>query len=449
MSFDLDLAPQIAASHDSELDLLAKLLMQPGLLGEIQPHIRDPKVFYYEPHKRIWEGIQAVAAENRPADFANVTAWLEARQLLETAVNRSLIRDMFAAATSPSDPLHLAEYLKDLYERRRIGEVGGLLQRLSSDVRMPLPEVRQRAEQAVYDCTQTDELGEIEPLSEILVRCWAEYEQRIAGEAPAQIPTGLYDLDAMLGGGLRIGTLTTIMGRPAMGKTASLLTLACKMATEVGVAIFSLEMSKQQLMERLIVRSGIPRDKWQQGIPLSDRESDRLVQVMQQMETLRAGIDDSSTPTIVEMGQKLRRMISRHQARNLPPLRVVFVDYLQLLCPGNGPQAIDALSRTTKALCALAKDLGVAVVLLSQVNRSKESQGDKRPTLSDARGSGTTEEDSAVVVGLYREAYYNPQYGPESEWILLKNRFGPTGTVKLLYEGSRMEFLNIEHRAAA
>jgi replicative DNA helicase len=440
----IDLTQGLPANHDVELQLLARLVFTPQVINDVMPLIRVPDFFYYESNASIWKAIQDLWSANQQVNLTTVQSWLENHGILGSKVDRSTIRDLMQDALIPTDPLSMVAQLDDLFQRRRLSWAGTAIVTLSSRLSVPLDEVRSEAESVAFEATRTEKLSELVSLDDLLIESWEQYEERMSGGIPQQIPTGLQDLDEMLGGGIRLGTLTVIQGRPAAGKTAALMTMARKMGQQNSVAIFSLEMSRAQLVERILVASGVNGKKWQRGIPFNDRESAKASNAISQNGGLSIWIDEKNPTTVAEIGSKIRRHQARVEAKGAPPLRCVFIDYLQLLCPGSGRGIlVDELSRTTKGLVAIAKELNIAIVLLSQISRANEKMGDKRPTLSDSRGGGCTEEDAAVVIGLYREAYYNPQAGPEAEFIVLKNRFGSTGTVKTIFDGPQMQFLDI------
>lgn len=441
----VDMTQGLPASHDVELQLLARMVFSPQVIDEVLPTIRDPAFFYFASNAAIWLGIKSLWAAREEVNLSTVSAWLENKGILGTTVSKQTIRDLMQDALIPTSPRSMVAQLDDLYQRRRLSAAGTEIVNLASSLSMPLDEVRSEAESLAFEATRTEKLSELAPIDELLIEAWEEYEQRLAGGIQQQIPSGLRELDDILGGGFRLGTLTVIQGRPACGKTSILMTLARHMGKENSVAIFSLEMSKAQLVERILVSSGTNGKKWQQGIPFSEIEATRASNAISRNAALSITIDERNPTSVAEIGSKIRRQQSRLEAQRLPPLRAIFVDYLQLLCPGSGKGIlVDELSRTTKGLVAIAKELNIAVILLSQISRANEKMADKRPTLSDSRGGGCTEEDAAVVIGLYREAYYNPTAGPEAELIVLKNRFGQVGTVKTIFDGPRMEFLGIK-----
>lgn len=436
------LIANVPASPETELELLARVLLTPACLNDVVPVLGSPEAFYYAPHRRIWEGILALLNNQKPIDVTAISVWLEDQKYLGEIVPRTLLREILEEGFYPRDPLLLASHLKELHSRREIGRAGEELISLSSHTEIPIEEVKDQAQKIVWSVTNEQTDRDLTTLESATFEYLDLLESRATGTGSPVIPTNLYDLDHMLGGGLRAGTLTTIMGRPAMGKSSAMFGLARSVANLGTVAIFSLEMTRDQIIERMV--SAIA------GIPVSDLvkitpEStawEKLGPALSVLSAMPVVIDDSYPITVHQIAAKLRQLGSRLKQSGKPPLKLVVIDYLQLLCSGSSTELVSELSRATKALVALAKELSVPIVLLSQINRSNEKTGDKRPTLSDGRGAGTIEEDSAVVIGLYREGYYTPSAKPFSEWIVLKNRFGPTGTVKLLWVGERMEFRN-------
>jgi len=255
------------------------------------------------------------------------------------------------------------------------------------------------------------------------------------------ITSGFYDLDAMTSGFQR-SDLIILAGRPSMGKTALALGIGANIAREhkLPVAIFSLEMSKEQLALRLLAgRSGIPSNRLRSG-RLSQTDFDPLVRAMDDIVELPIYIDDNANPTIMQIRSQVRRL----QAQQKGKLGLVLVDYLQLMEEG-GENRVQELSRITRSMKGLAREMNVPIVALSQLSRGVEQRTNKRPMMSDLRESGSIEQDADLVIMLYRDSYYNPD-SPDrnvAEVIICKHRNGPTGTVKLLFQPELTKFENL------
>ena len=279
-------------------------------------------------------------------------------------------------------------------------------------------------------------------MDRVLLSTFEEIEGRSQGAATAGLPVGFRDLDAMTQG-LQRSDLVIIAARPAMGKTAITLNMARNMARQhdLPVCVFSLEMSKEQLAYRLLaMEAGIENTRLRTG-RLHDDEWPLLGQGIHELAKLPIFIDDSATIGVLEMRSLCRRLV----AETGRELGMVVIDYLQLMDASGSDNRVQELSRITRGLKAMARELNVPVVALSQLSRGVESRTNKRPMLSDLRESGSIEQDADLVMMIYRDEYYNPDTPDRgiTELIISKHRHGPVGTVKLLFEPQFTRFRSV------
>lgn len=256
------------------------------------------------------------------------------------------------------------------------------------------------------------------------------------------IPCGFYDLDAMTQGFQR-SDLIIAAGRPSMGKTSFVLNIARNIAAfhKLPVAVFSLEMSKEQLVYRLLSSEvEIESGRLRAG-RISQNEWEPLGHAISALSQLPVFIDDTPNISVTEMRSKARRL----QAEQGGALGLVLIDYLQLMEGSGSENRVQELSRVTRALKGLARELSVPVIALSQLSRGVESRTNKRPMMSDLRESGSIEQDADLIIMLYRDEYYNPDTPDRgiAEIIITKHRNGPVGTVKLLFEPQFTRFRNL------
>jgi replicative DNA helicase len=255
------------------------------------------------------------------------------------------------------------------------------------------------------------------------------------------IATDFYDLDAMTGGFQR-SDLIIIAGRPSMGKTSFSLNIAHNVAKQnLTVAIFSLEMSKEQLSQRLLAtEANIESNRLRSG-RLAQNDLEKIIDAMSNLSILPIYIDDSSSLTVTQMRSQVRRL----QASQKGQLGLVLLDYLQLM-DGGSDNRVQELSRITRSLKGLAREVNVPVIALSQLSRAVESRNNKRPMMSDLRESGSIEQDADLVMMLYRDEYYNPDTPDRgvAEVIVTKHRNGPTGAIKLLFQAGQTRFVNLQ-----
>jgi len=307
-------------------------------------------------------------------------------------------------------------------------------------------EMLDEAEQRIFAVTDKNISGSATALKDLVVRSFESIESR-QGTHVTGLATGYYELDDLTCG-LQNGEMIIVAGRPSMGKTSLALNIAehLGLMEKIPVAIFSLEMGRQQLAERFLCSiSEIDSQKVRRGL-LSDEHYKKLANACAELSEAPIYIDDASTLSPLELRAKARRLKSRHD------IRCIIVDYLQLMHIGGAAaesrqQEITAISRYLKAL---ARELNVPVVVLSQLNRAPEGREGHRPRMSDLRESGSIEQDADVVMLLHREDYYHrgePDYQEDNtaEVIVAKQRNGPTGTVKLIFREKVTRFENASH----
>jgi replicative DNA helicase len=329
----------------------------------------------------------------------------------------------------------------DKYLRRQLIGSGNEIVQLGYETDKELAIVLDQAEQKVFGITQERPQQGLVSLSETLIHTFQDIESHHQGIALPGISCNFYDLDAMTGGFQR-SDLLIVAGRPSMGKTSFALNLAHNIAAlhKLPVAVFSLEMSKEQLVQRLLSsEAGIESNRLRAG-RVSQNEWEPLSHAIGNLSELSMFIDDTPNITVTEMRSQARRL----QAEQGRELGLILIDYLQLM-EGSGDNRVQELSKITRSLKGLARELNVPVIALSQLSRSVEARTNKRPMLSDLRESGSIEQDADLVIMLYRDSYYNPD-SPDrntAEVIIAKHRNGPTGTVKLLFDPHLTKFVNL------
>uniref|UniRef100_UPI0039C681B7 replicative DNA helicase n=1 Tax=Nostoc sp. CCY0012 TaxID=1056123 RepID=UPI0039C681B7 len=340
----------------------------------------------------------------------------------------------------------LADLVMEKYHRRQLIKAGNEIVKLAYQTETEFNTVLDQAEQEVYSIKSENSASDLVHISHSLANTFSEIEARHAGTASPAISTGFYDFDNLLGGGFRRKRLYVLAARPSVGKSALAGNLALHVSqiSQLPVTIFSLEMSQDEYVQRLLSsESGIENSFLETG-RLSDNQWQPLSHAVGQLSEQPIFINDHSCPSLTEIRSQVRRVAAQYGGVSL-----VVVDYLQLLTEAtdsrfNMTQRVGQISRGLKRL---AKDLDVPVLALAQLNREVESRNDKRPLLSDLRDSGAVEQDSDVVIMLYRDDIYNPDTPDRgiSELIVRKQRNGPTGTVKLLFDHQFAKFKNLSH----
>jgi replicative DNA helicase len=370
-----------------------------------------------------------------------VTIWLRDHHLLDHIGGTAYLAQLVDRTVSAVNIDRYAALVMDKYLRRQLISAGHEIVDLGYDSTQNLEVVFDEAEKKVFSLTQNRPQEGLIPLNETLIHTFQEMEQLQQQTALPGIATDFYDLDAMTGGFQR-SDLIIIAGRPSMGKTSFSLNIAHNVAKQnLTVAIFSLEMSKEQLSQRLLAtEANIESNRLRSG-RLAQNDLEKIIDAMSNLSILPIYIDDSSSLTVTQMRSQVRRL----QASQKGQLGLVLLDYLQLM-DGGSDNRVQELSRITRSLKGLAREVNVPVIALSQLSRAVESRNNKRPMMSDLRESGSIEQDADLVMMLYRDEYYNPDTPDRgvAEVIVTKHRNGPTGAIKLLFQAGQTRFVNLQ-----
>jgi len=435
-------------SIEAETATLGSLLLDPHTI-DIASEIVGPEAFYREAHRRIYEAILDLHGRNEPVDLLTVEEVLSRRDQLSLVGGPVYL---FNLTSEPSSSANIAYYAGIVRERHLLREMVRFSAELSDVAYSPgertASEIIDQAETLLREigAVRTDDRSRT--LREILEEQLEALESRYERKGPAGRGTPFSDYDYYTQG-LHSGELTVLAGRPGQGKTSGMLQIALHHAGRHGPAlIFSLEMSAGQLADRLIAsESRVDFGRIRTGY-LGTGEWQRIGDTILEMREAPLTIDDTPALTIQEMRAKARRLHDRRA------LSLVCVDYLQLISGSGG-----RMNRTTevgevsRGLKALARDLNVPVIALAQLSRAVEQRPDKRPIMSDLRESGSIEADADVVTFVFRPDYYkreddrDPYAETEpAEWIIAKQRNGPTGTAKLAWRGACTRFEEITTR---
>lgn len=448
----------------AEAAVLSAVLLSRDALDRVLP-ILSPEHFYSDANGKIYEAFVDLSSLGRTIDILTVRSWLDDHGVLQRAGGAPYLVEILDAVPAIAN---VDEYARRIKEKWRLRELINTCRRVSAEGYGPLVDVQQfidSAEQSVYDIARTPETTTVQPLKEVIQTTFSRLNESLKrGNRITGTSTGFTQLDKLTGG-LNDGDLVIVAARPGMGKTSLVLNMAVNVALPkrvqmqergpsneqieggAGVAIFSLEMPREQLASRLLCSEArVDVSKLRQGY-LQPEDWSQLTRAAGELAKLPIWIDDTSDLSILDLRAKVRRIQSMQGA----PLGLVMIDYLQLMS-GNPKitsreQQISEISRNLKKL---AKDLSVPVVALSQLNRAVETRGtkDKRPQLSDLRESGAIEQDADMIIFIYRDEYYNPDQegvAGQAELIVAKQRNGPTGRIKVRFTKSCTRFDNLEH----
>ena len=433
---------RVPYSAEAEQSILGSMLIDPACVPDVVNAVRASE-FYIDTNREIFETIFSMFAQGMTIDPVTVLGEMEARGLKRDTTSRYLRELMDVTPTAAN----VLKYCGIVRERALLRNLGGAADSISELVYGGVATAQQAlelAEKSIYDLRKSSASAGLVKISDVLLDVMQNISDAALkeGDLPG-VTTGLRDLDNYLMG-LQPGNLIIIASRPGMGKTSIALNMAVSAAKASGktVAIFSLEMSRAELVMRLLAsESHIDSEKLVRG-RLSPSEWTMLVDAAAVLSRLDIRIDQNSSITVTDIAAECRRVDN---------LGLIIVDYLQLMqSAGSGnswanesrTQAVSDMSRMMKIT---AKELGVPLVCLSQLNREVEKRKDNhKPMISDLRESGSIEQDADAVIALYREGFYNPECADPglSEAIVLKNRHGRVGSVRLRWFPERMTYVN-------
>ena len=430
-------------SVEAECAVLGGILMgSPNTFDMVSDKLtRDS--FYTTAHQKIWDAVEAVRGDNSNPDLMTVAEWLERQGRLEAVGGRRYLTTLAEAALGSVNIDQYAGLVQDKHRRRQLGTIGYQLQQMqwSPDT---WEQLKDRMEAAIATLTVQGKGRGLVPVAEVMLQFWGERTAVASQEKPPGVPTGFYDLDGLLAGGAGRGELIIIAGRPGSGKTSFASQVSVNIAQAgLPVAMFSLEMAKQHIFGRMAAADAGIDGRRLKAAALSDEEWERLSATCGRLSQLPLWFDDSSDPSVDYIKSQTRALHRRYGGG----LGGICVDYLQLMDVqarqgGNEASALGSISRGLKLL---AVELDCPVFALSQLSRGVEQRQDKRPIMSDLRQSGKIEEDADLVMMLYREEYYDPDTVERgiAELLIRKNRNGPTGTVKVLFDADYTRFRNM------
>ena len=399
--------------------------------------------FYYDSHKAIFEGILRLYNKNEPADMITLSDFLKKSGQLEAVGGYTYLGRLTSGAGAVSNTEAYANIIKEKSTLRALIRAGSDIVEDSYRDDDDVGAIIEKAEKSIFDITQDNQRNGLMDMGEVMITTFDVMQKRSENKGGLTgLTTGFIDLDRKTSG-MQKADLVLLAARPSMGKTALMVNIATNSALKAGatVAMFSLEMSRNQLSQRILSSlSHVDLMKIISG-DLTTEEWSKVIETMTYMNEMGIYIDDTAGITPLEVKAKCRRLKAEKG------LDLVVIDYLQLMEVGgraeSRQQEISAISRQLKGI---AKELDVPVIALSQLSRAPEMRADHRPILSDLRESGAIEQDADIVMFLYRDEYYNPDTEKQGlgELILAKHRNGPTGTVELLFKGEYTKFVNLQ-----
>lgn len=422
---------------EAEEAVIGGILLDPDAITRVID-IVEPGSFYLGAHQIIFKAAIALHNSGKITDITNVSMALADIGQLEKVGGNARLIELVNGIVSTASISGAAKLIAEKYARRKLLAITEELSALAYDKGCKTERLLDEAEQKILALTSKSGGDDLKWSGDILAKVFDQITVSSGEEVGPGIPTGFQDLDALTQG-LQRTDLIILAARPAMGKTAVALNLALNAAkTGQPVVVFSLEMSREQLMGRMIaIETGIETSRQRTG-QLRREEWGLLAHGVSELSKIPVAINDRSTIGVAEMRAQCRKL-SAGMGRDLG---LVIVDYLQLMEGRGSDNRVQEISRITRSLKGMAKELNVPVIALSQLSRAVEQRTNKRPMLSDLRESGSIEQDADLVVMLYRDEYYNPETQDRgiTEVILAKNRHGSVGTIPLLFESQFTRF---------
>lgn len=426
--------------HDllAEQSVLGGMLLSKDAVADVTGLLRGVD-FYVPKHEVIYEAILSLYAQGEPTDVITVTDELTKTGQLQRGGGADYLHTVTSIVPTAANASYYAEIVAEKALLRRLVEVGTRIVQMGYAAEGEAVDLVNNAQAEIYTVTGGNTTDDYVPLSEAVDAAVEEIQKAEGlGDGMLGVPTGFSDLDALTNG-FGAGQMIIIAARPAMGKSTLALDIARAASVGHGQAavFFSLEMGRAEIAMRLLsAEASIPLQSMRKGT-LDQRDWAKMASTTARVNDAPLFIDDSPNLTLVEIRAKCRRLKQRHN------LKMVVIDYLQLLSSGKKVESRQQeVSEFSRALKLLSKELEVPVVALSQLNRASEQRADKMPAISDLRESGSLEQDADMVILLHRESSYekdNPRAG-EADFILAKQRNGPTGTVTVSFQGHFSRF---------
>lgn len=431
---------------EAEQSVIGSMLLDKEVIPVITEILKAGD-FYREDHKEIVEAILDLFDKAEPIDIITVSERLKLRGTLDSVGGLEYLSNIASAVPTTANARHYAKIVEEKSILRKLIKASSDIVNMGYEASEEVSYVLDRAEKSIFDVLQNRNLQGFVPVRDVLVETFNRLEELYNNKGfITGIPTGFADLDYKTSG-LHNSDLVLIAARPAMGKTSFVLNLAQHAAVhaKVPTAIFSLEMSREQLVNRMLCCEAMVDSQRMRTGRLEDEDWQKIARALGPLSEAPIYIDDTPGTSVMEIRSKCRRLKLEKN------LGLVVIDYLQLM-QGRGKEANrqQEISEISRSLKILAKEINVPVVTLSQLSRAAETRTDHRPILSDLRESGAIEQDADIVMFLYRDDYYNPDTEKKNvaEIIISKHRNGSTGTIELAWLGQYTKFANLEKSRA-
>jgi replicative DNA helicase len=425
-------APVPPQNLDAEESVLGAMMLSPGAIGAVS-EILDAGDFYRESHAKIYRAALGLYARGEPVDAITLVDELEEKSELEGVGGRARVHELAALVPAAANAGHYARIVREMATLRGLIRTGQEIARLGWERPGETDDLVDRAEQLLFDLSQDRISTEFAHIDQLLKESFERITQLYeAGADVTGTPTGFKELDRLTSG-FQPGNLIILAARPSMGKSALGLCMAANLAVRdnVPVGIFTLEMSKAEVTQRLMCSEAKVESQRLRTGKLAVDDWPRLTAACDKLAKAPIYVDDTGSINLMEIRSKARRLKAQQ-----PTLGLLLIDYLQLMTSGGTPEnRVQEVSQISRSLKVLARDLDVPIVAMSQLSRAVEQRHDKRPILSDLRESGSIEQDADLVMFIYRDEYYNDESDQQgiAEVNVAKHRNGPTDSIKLSF----------------
>lgn len=432
--------------HDdvAEASVLGSLLIDKDAIADVVDFMR-PEYFYKDINNYIYDAMLTLFEQHEPVDVVTVTSILKKKGRYKDVGGAGYLTELVNIVPTAAHVETYGRYVQDLYTKRRLITAAAKIGEKAFEEKGDVKTILDQAESEIFAISQGSLRRDFIPIKDALAESFDRLDElHKKGSSLRGVPTGFKDLDNKLAG-MQDSNLLILAARPGQGKTAIVLNIAQHIAIrqKLAVGIFSLEMSKEELVDRLLV-SQADVDAWKLKTgKLSDEDFTKLSEAMGELAEAKIFIDDTPGLNILEMRTKARRLQVEHH------VKLIVVDYLQLMDPGRRfDSRVQEVSIVSQSLKNLARELRVPVLAVSQLSRAVEARGTRVPQLADLRESGAIEQDADVVMFLYREEQEIDKWEvtPIVKLLIAKHRNGPTGEIDLLFKGDRIRFYSVEKK---
>lgn len=440
-------ATLIPQNIEAEEAVLGAILVNPNCITKVVEILKSES-FYKPAHRYVYDAMVQLFNSNERIDLVSVSDILNFNAKLELIGGRAFINDLSYKTITTSNIEYYAKIVQDKSIKRSLINAGSEIVSLGYDLNSTDDSLN-TAEKLIFEIASKKATKDLAHVRDLVLQSYEKIEYRYNHrDELTGVPTGFYELDTMTSG-LQKSDLIILAARPSMGKTAFALNIAQNVAirAKTAVAIFSLEMSKEQLVQRMLCSEAEVDSQRLRSGHMQSKDWEKLANAMNEFAEAPIYIDDTAGCTLTDIRAKCRRLAMEEKS-----LGLVVIDYLQLMEGVGKEERVQQISAISRGLKGLARELDVPVIALSQLSRAVEQRKDRRPMLSDLRESGAIEQDADIVMFIYRDDYYNREDGDDapkatgkegkSEILIAKQRNGPVGNFELLFQSNITKFKN-------